>query len=95
MKKLRIVILRFGTARMIRLLERWTDPKPLQPIWDRAAILLRGVLDLSIIQSPFSITKCLTLISRFATFSSRYNGPVMRVYDACHAAPNMAHDAQR
>jgi hypothetical protein len=30
--------------------------------------LCRGVLDLSIIQEPFSITKCQTLISRFATF---------------------------
>jgi hypothetical protein len=34
MKKLRIVIL----ARQKRVLERWTNPKPLQPIWDRAAI---------------------------------------------------------
>jgi hypothetical protein len=52
MKKWRIVILvGFGTARK-RVLERWTNPKPLQPIWDRAAILTlhRGVLDLSIIQ---------------------------------------------
>jgi hypothetical protein len=31
-----------------------------------------GVLDLSIIQGPFSVTKCQTLISRFATFSSLY-----------------------
>jgi hypothetical protein len=38
MKKLRIVILRFGTARQKRVLERWTNPKPLQPSWDRAAI---------------------------------------------------------
>jgi hypothetical protein len=30
----------------------------------------RGVLDSSIIHKPFSITKCQTLISRFATFSS-------------------------
>jgi hypothetical protein len=30
--------LRFGTARQKRVLERWTNPKPLQPIWDRAAI---------------------------------------------------------
>ena len=30
--------------------------------------LYRGVLDLSIIQQPFSITLCQTLISRFATF---------------------------
>jgi hypothetical protein len=32
MKKLRIVILGFGTARQKRVLERWTNPKPLQPI---------------------------------------------------------------
>jgi hypothetical protein len=32
----------------------------------------RGVLDLSVIQWPFSITKCQILISRFATFSSLY-----------------------
>jgi hypothetical protein len=38
MEKLRIVILRFGTARQKRVLERWTNPKPLQHIWDRAAI---------------------------------------------------------
>ena len=38
MQKLRIVILGFGTARQKRVLERWTNPKPLQPIWDRAAI---------------------------------------------------------
>jgi hypothetical protein len=29
---------------------------------------------LSIIQQPFSITKCQTLISRFATFASQYAG---------------------
>ena len=38
MKKLRIVRLGFGAARQKRVLERWTNPKPLQPIWDRAAI---------------------------------------------------------
>jgi hypothetical protein len=38
MKKLRIVILGFGTARQKMALERWTNPKPLQHIWDRAAI---------------------------------------------------------
>jgi hypothetical protein len=38
MTKLRIVILGFGTARLKIVLERWTNPKPLQPIWDRAAI---------------------------------------------------------
>jgi hypothetical protein len=38
MKKLRIVMLRFGTARQKLVLERWTHPKPLQPIWDCAAI---------------------------------------------------------
>jgi hypothetical protein len=38
MQKWRIVILRFGTARQKMVLERWTNPKPLQPIWDRAAI---------------------------------------------------------
>ena len=38
MPKLRIVRLGFGTARQKRVLERWTNPKPLQPIWDRAAI---------------------------------------------------------
>jgi hypothetical protein len=37
-KKWRIVILRFGTAPQKMVLERWTNPKPLQPIWDRAAI---------------------------------------------------------
>jgi hypothetical protein len=37
-KKSRIVTLGFGTARQKRVLERWTKPKPLQPIWDRAAI---------------------------------------------------------
>jgi hypothetical protein len=30
----------FGTARQKRVLERWTNPQPLQPIWGRAAILL-------------------------------------------------------
>jgi hypothetical protein len=38
MKKWRIAILGFGAARQKRVLERWTNPKPLQPIWDRAAI---------------------------------------------------------
>jgi hypothetical protein len=38
MQKLRIVISGFGTARQKKVLERWTNPKPLQPIWDRAAI---------------------------------------------------------
>jgi hypothetical protein len=38
----------------------------------RYLTLHRGVLDLSIIQWLFSITKCQTLISRFATFSSQY-----------------------
>jgi hypothetical protein len=33
--------------------------------------LCRGVLDLSIVQKPISITKCQTLISRFATFASQ------------------------
>jgi hypothetical protein len=33
----------------------------------------RWVLDLSIIQSPFSITKCQILDSRFATFASLYH----------------------
>jgi hypothetical protein len=37
-KKWRIVRLGFGTARQIMVLERWTNPKPLQPIRDRAAI---------------------------------------------------------
>jgi hypothetical protein len=37
MKKLRIVI-RFGTARQKKVLERWTNPKPLQTSWDRVAI---------------------------------------------------------
>ena len=40
----------------------------------RYLTLCRGVLDLSIIQGPFSITKCQTLLSRFATFSSQYGG---------------------
>jgi hypothetical protein len=38
MQKLRIVIFGFGTARLKRVLEQWTNPKPLQAIWDRAAI---------------------------------------------------------
>jgi len=38
MEKLRIVRLGCGTARQKRVLERWTNPNPLQPIWDRAAI---------------------------------------------------------
>jgi Spy/CpxP family protein refolding chaperone len=38
MKKLRIVMLRFGTARQEMVLERWTNPKPLSTIVDRAAI---------------------------------------------------------
>jgi hypothetical protein len=38
MKKLRIVILGFGTARQKIVLESWTNSKPLQNIWDRAAI---------------------------------------------------------
>jgi hypothetical protein len=37
-KKLRIAILGFGTARQKMVLERWTNPKPLQTIWDRVAI---------------------------------------------------------
>jgi tetratricopeptide (TPR) repeat protein len=32
MEKWRIVRVGFGTARQKRLLERWTNPKPLQPI---------------------------------------------------------------
>jgi hypothetical protein len=39
----------------------------------RYLTLYGGVLDLSIIQGPFSITKCQTLISRFATFASLYD----------------------
>jgi hypothetical protein len=38
MKKVRIVRLGLGTARQETVLERWTNPKPLQAIWDRAAI---------------------------------------------------------
>jgi hypothetical protein len=34
--------------------------------------LCRGVLDLSSLPYPFSITKSQTLVSRFATFSSQY-----------------------
>jgi hypothetical protein len=41
----------------------------------RYLTLCRWVLDLSIIQGPFSITKCQTLISRFATFASQYDAP--------------------
>jgi hypothetical protein len=37
-KKLRIVILGFGTARQKMVLERWTNPKPLGTIVDRAAM---------------------------------------------------------
>jgi hypothetical protein len=37
-KQLRIVRFGLGTARQKRLLERWTNPKPLQAIWYRAAI---------------------------------------------------------
>ena len=37
-KKLRIVRLGFGAARQETVLERWTNPKPPQPVWDRAAI---------------------------------------------------------
>jgi hypothetical protein len=33
----------------------------------------RWVCDLSIIQGPFSVAPCQTLISRFATFSSPFN----------------------
>jgi hypothetical protein len=38
MQKLQIGRLGFGTARQKTVLERWTNPKPLQLIWDRAAI---------------------------------------------------------
>jgi hypothetical protein len=38
MEKLRIVILRFGTARQKMVLERWTNLKPLGTIVDPAAI---------------------------------------------------------
>ena len=38
MQKLRIAILGFGTARQKSLLERWTNPKSLCEIVDRAAI---------------------------------------------------------
>ena len=31
-----------------------------------------GVWDLSIVQGPFSVVPCQTLISRFATFASLY-----------------------
>ena len=31
-------------------------------------------MDLSIVQGPFSVAPCQTLISRFATFPSRYQG---------------------
>jgi hypothetical protein len=51
--------------------------KPKTPQLDcrscRYLTLCRGVLDLSIIQWLFSITKCQTLISRFATFSSLWD----------------------
>jgi hypothetical protein len=42
-------------------------------------------LDSSIIQGPFSVAPCRTLISRFATFSSQYTGgrsPVRRLVAA-------------
>jgi hypothetical protein len=40
----------------------------------RYLTLYRGVLDLSIVQGPFSVAPCQTLISRFATFASQYGG---------------------
>ena len=42
----------------------------------RYLTLCRGVLDVSIIQYPFSLTKCCKiLISRFATFASQHSTP--------------------
>jgi hypothetical protein len=61
----------------------------------RYLTLHRGVLDLSIIQWPFSITKCLTLVSRFATFSSllvrfasKTRGPPAPSTGSCTAISN-------
>jgi hypothetical protein len=53
-------------------------------------------LDSSIIQGPFSVAPCQTLISRFATFASPWTGPCWTqiealspcvVRPAAHAAP--------
>jgi hypothetical protein len=46
--------------------ESKTPPKHLGSC--RYLDLYGGVWDLSIMQEPFSITKCQTLVSRFATF---------------------------
>jgi hypothetical protein len=42
MKKLRIVILRFGTARQKLVLEWWTNPKPLGTKLDSGTIYNRA-----------------------------------------------------
>jgi hypothetical protein len=56
-------------------IEWWTNPKHLGTKLDSGTIYNRagGVLDLSIIQGPFSVAPCQTLISRFATFASLYS----------------------
>ena len=50
----------------------------------RRLALSRGVLDSSINQQPFSVTKCQTLIARFATVSSRQ---AAHVQGGCRAEP--------
>jgi hypothetical protein len=57
----------------------------------RYQTLCRGVLDLSIIQGPFSITKCQTLVSRFATFSSQYGGAAAAAVRGLHARRRAGH----
>jgi hypothetical protein len=47
-----------------------------------------GVLDLSIIQGPFSVAPCQTLISRFATFSSL---PSVMEFQLCSDAARDSH----
>jgi hypothetical protein len=53
-------------------IEHQTNPKPLGTKLDSGTIYNRAevFLDLSIVQEPFSVAPCQTLISQFATFSS-------------------------
>jgi hypothetical protein len=57
----------------------------------RYLTLRRGVLDLSIIQWPFSITKCQTLVIRFATFSSQYGAGAHQRRQGTHLGGRRGH----
>jgi hypothetical protein len=74
MKKWRIVLIGLALGDREWLLNdgQIQNPSAQSQIAAQSTIALRGVLDLSIIQGPFCVAPCQTLISRFATFSSPY-----------------------